>query len=172
MAKGLLRSLRRAKAADQLVVKKTVAVNSVVNVAATSTAKGFGTGVIGGLPEGNILILGVIANLAFAGPGASADLSDTWNGDFAIGSTPNADVTLSGTEVDVVPETAVGPASSEVVAKFRTAVAAQSIIDNTAGTGELNLNILIDAADIGDDTNVDITVTGEVYLAYMVLGDD
>lgn len=182
MSKGLPRSLGQADAAKHAVVTRRVNVdNVVVAVSATGAAVGFGTGVIGDFPEGNILFMGAVAYLAFAGSGSDANLSDTWSGDYSVGTTATADVTLSGTEVDIVASTAIGAATSEVIAATRGVTGSDAtdggllaplILDNTDGSLEINLNLLIDAADITDDQSVNITVSGEVYLAYAVLGDD
>ena len=44
------------------------------------------------------------------------------------------------------------------------------IFDNTAGALEVNLNLLIDDADISG--TVAITVSGTVDISYIMLGDD
>lgn len=170
--KGLPRSLSRGNAAKNAAVKRTVKLSGTVAVSSTGTAVGFGSLVVGDLPEGNILLLGAVANVKLAGSGADANLGDTWNGDFAIGSTATADVTLDGTDVDIIPSTAIGPAVAEVSPITRGANATQVILNNTDGSLELNLNVLVDAADIVDDQSVNLTVSGELYLCYVVLGDD
>jgi len=143
-----------------------------VTVTSTGAAVGFGTVVAGDILEGNVLFLGATAYLTLAGSGADANLVDTWNGDFAIGTAPDADGSLAGAEVDLLPSTAVGPAVAEVSPRTRAANAVQAMFDNTDGSLEVNLNVLIDAADITDDQSVILTVNGEIELVYMVLGDD
>ena len=171
--KGLPRSLKHAAA--NAVVKKTVEVSATVTVSATGAAIGFGSAVIGDFPEGNILFLGAVAYVALAGSGADANLTDTWSGDYGIGTAPVADADLGdATDVDIIASTAVGPAVAEAIAATRGATGATipQIFDNTDGSLELNLNVLIDAANIGDDQSVDLTATGVLYLAYAVMGDD
>lgn len=170
--KGLPRSLGRANAAKNAAVKRTVKLSGTVAVASVGAAVGFGSLVVGDLPEGNILLLGAVANVKLAGSSVDANLGNTWSGDFAIGSTATADVTLDGTDVDVIPSTAMGPAVAEVSPITRGANATQVILDNTDGSLELNLNVLVDAADIVDDQSVNLTVSGELHLCYVVLGDD
>jgi hypothetical protein len=173
MGKGLPRSLKHASLEHIIPQKVSLQINEIITVAATGSAVGIGVAaVIGDFPEGNICILGAVARLAFAGSGSDANLTDTWNGDFAIGSAPNTDGTLSGSEVDVIPSTAIGPAVAEVIAATRATLSAPVTLDNTDGSLEINLNMLIDAADITDDESVDITVTGTLDLTYQVLGDD
>lgn len=173
MTKGLPRSLARGSRARQEIVKQRVAVSDVVvTVSAVGTAVGFGSAVIGGLPEGNILLLGTVANLAFTGSGSDAALVDDWEGDFGIGTTPADDATISGTDVDIIGSTAIGPATAEAIATVRATNATTAIIDNTAGDAELNLNLLVDASDMTDDEVSDITVSGDFWIIYTVLGDD
>jgi hypothetical protein len=174
--KGLPRSMARGAAQRQEIIKQTINMNAVaVSVTSVSTAVGFGTVAVGGFPEGNILFLGAVAYLSLAGPGGSANLVDTWNGDFAFGTAPTADVTLSGAEVDLIPSTSTTVAVAEVSPTTRAshaAAVAGTVYDNTDGSLEINLNVLVDAADISDDVTVAMTATGVLHLAYIVLGDD
>jgi hypothetical protein len=171
MGKGLPYSLSRGGASAP-ILKAVLPVEAVVAVAAAGAGVGFGTTVIGDLPEGNIQILGAVANLAAAGSGSDANLTATWNGDFSIGSTATADATLSSTDADIIASTAIGPAVAEVAPAARGANGTPFMLNNTDGSLELNLNFLIDAADITDASSVNITVTGTVYILYSILGDD
>ena len=178
MTKGLQRSLSRAPhgrlaGADQKVPRRLeIQLNTTVTVSATGVAIGWGTVVIGDIPEGNILILGAVGNIIFAGSGSDANLVDTWEGNYGIGSTPADDATITGADVDMVPDTDIPAATAEVAPAARGALAAPVTLDNTDGSLEINLNVLIDAADITDDQSVILTVTGTVDLSYQVLGDD
>lgn len=49
--------------------------------------------------------------------------------------------------------------------------ATQAILDNTDGSLELNLNLLIDDANISADSQ-SLTASGELHIVYSVLGDD
>lgn len=172
MTKGLVRSLSRGNPLLQPIIKQKLIVDTTITISSTGAAIGFGTVLIGDFPEGNILLLGTVGYLDFAGSGVDANLIDTWSGDFAIGSAPTADNALAGAEVDILSSTAIGPATAEVIGRTRSALSGDSILDNTDGSLELNLNMLIDAADITDDQSVIITVTGEINIAYVMLGDD
>ena len=170
MSKGLPRSLSRGDQAKQEVVKRTIVVNEAMDFTGDSGNAIDQTAAIAGLPEGNIALLGCVANLTFTGP-ASANLADDFQGDFGIGTTPADDNTITGADVDLVSSTAIAAATSEASADNRgTGTAA--IIDNTAGTGEMNLNVLLDADEVTDSETVTITVTGTVDIAFTVLGDD
>ena len=172
MGKGLPRSLARGAPQRQEIIKQTINISGTVAVAAAGAAVGFGTRVIGDLPEGNILFLGAVAYVRLAGSGSDANLDATWDGDFSIGTAPTADVTLSGSEVDIIGSTALGAATAEVSPRVRAVNATQSILDNTDGSLELNLNVLIDAANIVDGATVNLTASGTLQLVYVVMLDD
>lgn len=169
MSKGLPRSLARNKGKDAVNVMR-VKLNHSVTVSATSTAVGFGTVVVGDFPEGNILLLGAVANVQALS--ADADIGATWDGDFSIGTTGTADVTLDGTDVNIIPSTAFGAATAKLSPVARGSNATAAILNNTDGSLELNLSLLIDAANIVDDASAVFTVTGDVWVAYAKLGDD
>ena len=97
---------------------------------------------------------------------------DDFEGDFSVGTTGTEDVTLDGTDVDILPSTALPAATAEVGVRTRAVNAAQAILDNTDGSLEININALIDAADITDGESVVLTINGEIELCYIVLGDD
>jgi hypothetical protein len=170
--KGLPRSLARANPSVAAVQKVTIPINKTFDVTGVTGVAQFATAQIGGLPEGNILLLGAVAYLSLAGPGGSADLKDDFEGDFAIGTAPTADTTLNGAEVDIIASTAMGPATAEVIALKRATNGTQAILDNTDGSLEINLNIVIDADEVTDGETVAIKATGALYLSYVVLGDD
>lgn len=169
--KGLPRSLTRG-GNKQPVRRLDLKFNSVAISVAGTTGVGFGSAVIGDLPEGNILLLGAVAYATFTGP-TSAALVDTFDGDYGIGSTPADDATITNGDVDIIQSTALGAATAEVSPRARGTSAAATagvILDNTDGSLELNLNLLIDDANISG--TVAMTATGVLHLSYIVLGDD
>jgi len=167
--KGLPRSLGRAE--QFTLMNATVRVKDL-SVSVADGAPGFGTAVIAGLPSKNILFLGAVAYLQFFT--SDADITATFDGDFAIGTVPTANNSLADAgDADIVPSTAMGAATaklSPVIRGASTDALGGLIIDNTAGTLELNLNVLIDDAAISGAAI--FTVTGVVHLSYVVLGDD
>jgi hypothetical protein len=169
--KGLIRSLSRGPAQKQVVRKHLVRVDQTFLITGATGVAQFATGVIGGLPEGNLLLLGAVGYVGFAGPGGSADLAEAWEGDYAVGTTATADTTLDGTDVDVLPSTAL-VAAAEVAPETRAANAVQAILDNTDGSLELNLNFQIDADEVANGQEVAIRATGVVEVLYSVLLDD
>ena len=166
--KGLPRSLKKA---TQTMNKVTIPVRSL-SVSVADGAPGFGTAVIAGLPQGNILFLGAVAYLQFQT--ADADVTATFDGDFSIGTVATANGDLVGAnEADIIPSTAFGAATaklSPVIRGVSTDALGGLIIDNTANTLELNLNVLIDDAAISGAAV--FTVNGTVDLVYVVMGDD
>lgn len=171
MSKGLPRSLARGKG-KQTVRKHVIKVKDLaVAVAATGSAVGFGTAVLGDLPEGNILFLGAAAYLDAST--SDSDIATSWHGDFSVGTTATADVTLDGTDVNVIPSTTLDAvAATKASAVTRAVNATGAFLDNTDGSLELNLNVLVDAADIGNDAGGDITFNGVVEVVYAVVLDD
>jgi hypothetical protein len=170
MSKGLPRSLSRGAVQHGDIIKKTIAVDKTIDVVAVSTAIGFGSAVLDGLPEGNILWLGGVANLQFTS--LDANIVDAWDGDFGIGSTPASDATITAADVNL-------QASAELLATLAVepltryaGVVVPFLLDNTDGSLEINLNLLVDAADITDDTTGQVRVEGDYSFAYIVLGDD
>lgn len=169
MTKGLNRSLERSSDQRARIVTKRIQVDHAMSIDG-ATGIGFGGVHVGGLPEGNILLLGARATLTFSGTGSLAELAQTWDGDFGVGSTLNADTTLGTTEVNVIPSTATGPASSEVSPTLEVENVTPSFIDNTAGATGLFINLLVDDASIAGD-GVPIQATGDINIAYIVMGD-
>jgi hypothetical protein len=159
----------------QEIIKQTFVVrDEVLTVTGgASTAAGKGSIVIGDFPEGNILFLGAVAYMQFSGSGADDNLAADWEGDFGVGTAPNSDADLGdGTDVDIISSTALAAASAEVGARTRGTNATQAIFDNTDGSLEINLNLITDDDDVTDSEDVDLTVNGELTIAYIVLGDD
>lgn len=173
MTKGLQRSLSRAPLSSKpgAVLSHTITLRAEAMTVDGATGVGFGTLVAGQLPEGNILFQGCVAYLSFAGSGADAGLADTWAGDYGIGTTPASDGTISGADVDIVASTALAAATAEVSPSTRGTGVTQAIFDNTAGTLEVNVNLLVDDADISAD-DVAITVTGTIEMLYSKVLDD
>lgn len=168
--KGLVRSLSRGASKDQVAKTKAIVVEDLAVTVDGATGVGFGTAVLGDFPEGNILFLGAVSYMQFAGA-VTAGLLDTWEGDYSIGSTATADATLATTDVDIVASSPIAAATAELSPVTRGSGATQVILDNTDGSLELNLNLIIDDASISAD-DVVLTVNGVLHIAYIVLGDD
>lgn len=171
MVKGLARSLSRGSILQAPIVRQDIPISGLaVSNIDGATGVGWGTSVIAGLPEGSILLLGAVLSATITE--ASANITDTFDGDFSVGSAPTADATLSGGEVDIIPSTAMGAAVASVNDIYGVSTSTESgkILDNRGATLELNLNVLIDDAAIDAD-NQTVTVNGVLSIAYIVLGD-
>lgn len=174
MGHGLPYSTARGNTAPTRTMQRQVfTVRDVTLTVDGATGVGVGTVVIGDLPEGNIQFGGATAYMQFTGP-TSAGLVDTWQGDYGIGTTPAGDATITGADVDIIPSTAIAAATAEASPRTRgasTAALSGAVFDNTDGSLELNLNLLIDDANISAD-GIAMTVNGELAISYMVLLDD
>jgi hypothetical protein len=169
--KGLPRSLSRGAQAKQKIVTRRL-VETVALTVDGATGVGWGTGVIQDLPEGNILLHGAVAYATVTE--AHANIVDTWNGDFGVGTTPATDGTITAGDVDIIPSTAIGPAVAGVSPRTRgasTDALGGVVHDNTDGSLELNFNLLVDDADIDADS-IPVSAVVELHLTYTVLGDD
>lgn len=166
MGKGLPRSLGRGAPFKQDVVKQLVKFTKSLSIANGSSADGFGTVVIGDLPAGKIALLATrVRNTVFST--ADADATATWNGHIAIGSAPATDVTVTGTKGDLVASTVIGAATAKVSPVQDIAAYKGTILDNTDGSLEINLNVLVD--DASQAGVIDMNVTGILELVYTVL---
>lgn len=174
MTKGYPRGTNAGDPQVLPMVSDTIKVRDLVVTVDGATGEGWGTSVVTGLPQGNLMLFGAVSYLQFTGP-TSVNLDDDWEGDYGLGTTPADDATITAGDVDIAPSTAIAAATLEASPITRANQPDGSICgvvhDNTAGTLELNLNLLIDDANIGAD-GIDVTVNGEVYLAYAMLGDD
>lgn len=169
--KGLPRSLARSGLAQVSSMVASIALNDLsINVA--DGAPGFGTAVIAGLPQGNLLFLGAVGYLQVET--ADADVTATFTGSFSVGTvaTVDGDVADAG-EADILPATTLNAATAKVSPVTRAAstdALGGGIIDNTDGSLELNLNLLIDDASISGAAT--FTANGVLHIAYIRLGDD
>lgn len=167
MPKGLQRSLSRGPKNTEGVIKTNIAKTLALPVTG-GPGIGRASAAVDGLPEGNLSILGLVAMVQVTG--VSANITDTWNGDFSFGTTAADDSTLTGDDVNILASTALGPAVAKVSPLVRNEVT-HFVLDNTAGNATIYFNLLVDDLDIsGDDP--DATVYVEFYMAYTILGDD
>lgn len=172
--KGLPRSMSRGTPSVQPIMKQVIKLNDVAIVVDGAIGVGFGSAVVGDLPVGNIRMLGAVCYAQFTKLTASTGITDTFDGDFAIGTTATADATITGTDGNIITSTALGAATAGVSPRVRAAhaqAATEAMLDNTDGSLELNLNLIIDDAAISADDQ-GLTVDGELHLSFIVLGDD
>lgn len=172
MAKGLIRSRNRGSKQRDDIIKQVLRVrNLAINVDGL-TGIGFGTVVLGGLPEGNVLFNGCVCYLTVRT--SAGGILATFTGSYALGTTATADATLSGTEINIVPATTLTAATAGVSPRTRGASGATEsgvIFNNTTNTLRTTLNLLIDDTSISANGQA-CTVDADVFLSYIMLGDN
>jgi hypothetical protein len=162
---GMPIALAEAILVGQAFGRHRLEVNNVlISLTASGATVGFGTKVLSDLPVGFLNILEVAATLRFVA--TDGNLIATWSGDWSLGSAPTADVTLSGSEVDIVASTAIGPAVAGSVSSARAPIAGGGPVrlDNSGGALELNLNMLADEPSIVDASTAVVRVDGTIDL--------
>lgn len=135
-----------------------------------ATALGFGSANLGGLPEGNLLILGSLAYLRLFS--SDADVIATWSGNFSVGTTATADTTLDLTDANIVASSAIGAATAKLSPQLRVNGTSPFYIDNTDKTLSVFLNVTTADNSVTDSLVGDFVVNGFIQLAVAVLGDD
>lgn len=167
MGKGLPRSNSRGSVRSQEIVRQIVKFKAVpVLVANGSSADGWGTAVIGDIPKGKLVLLGSrLMNTVLST--ADADATATWNGHVAVGSAPASSVTVTTDKSDLVASTVIGAATAKVSPTQDIGAAKGTLIDNSGGALEINLNVLVDDASQSGD--ISMVVTGILELVYIVL---
>lgn len=176
MAKGLPRSLSRAKIETAAIKKVRIDLNEVAVTVDGATGVGFGSTLVWTPPEGMILVVGVAAILQFTKVGAS--IVDTWNGDLALGTAAEDDGSPGANEATLMTQLPIPQAVSGVSARKGYGVltnhAAENtndtLIDNTGNDRSVYLNLYIDDADISADGQ-DVNVDGHIYILHSFLGD-
>lgn len=159
---GLKRSFRSGLGSRKI----SIDVLSSISITDPGGQTGFGSAPIYLFPKKDIVINGLVAYLVFSS--ASAGLISTWSGNVSLGTSANADGSLTGSEVDVIPSAAIGPAVGKAIAAQRL-VMPQSIaglaLDATLQP-PLYINMLV--ADASLSANSIITVSGKVYASILV----
>jgi hypothetical protein len=167
--KGLPRSLSRGAPQLQAVRRQKVKLRSLALVSSGASGNGFGVSVAGDFPAGNLLILGAAAYVQFTK--LSAGTTATFTGSYAVGSTSTVDATLTGTDANIIAAATLSAATAGVSPVTRGVGSTMTMLDNTDGSLELNLNLELDDASVSADTQ-NLTATGYIDLVYCVLGDD
>lgn len=134
-----------------------------------TTGASFGGVKLYDFPAGRILIHGVTADLSFNWDGT--DIAAAGSGDVSLGTTITADATLDGTDVDLLPSTAMTDPFVAGVGAAAGALASSAQFDGTTTAKDANLNIIIDDADVADAASDVVLVTGTITLTWTNLGD-
>lgn len=135
-----------------------------------TTSGAQGTQLLYTFPRGAIQLLGALMNLAIVGDGTGVTTTAA-----VIASLGSAilgtDVTLTGTEADLVPSTAASLTASAGTAKGIGSTDRR--FDNTTNTNstQLTANLNLDVPDAGSTANGAITVSGTIQLSWYNHGD-
>jgi len=138
-----------------------------------ATGVGFGAVQLGTFPQGQILILGATASLAFPIISTAGNLANTADGDWAIGTIAggctDGDLT-DATDINIIPSTATSANSlSTAVGACLLDSAAANRIDGTTTAVPIWLSVAIDDAET-DETSI-LGATGNVTITWVNLGD-
>lgn len=175
MTKGLPRSMKHGNPAILPIVRQIFLAEDLSFTMDAASGNGWATAIIGDFPEGNIVLLGALGYMEFAGTGSDGDLDANWQGDYSVGTAPSTvDAALTGNLGDILPSVALLAATAEVSPRTRSPHLAADIgevHDNTDNSLELNLNLLIDNTNIAGVDSI-ILANGELHLVFLVLGDD
>lgn len=133
-----------------------------ISIVAVGAAIGFGAVQIGDFLNKQLYIDSIAASIAFIKQ--DSNMIATWSGNWSLGSAPTADLTLSGAEVDLIPSTAVGPAVAGKIAAPASPVRVSASLATRLWTAaeEVNLNLIVNAADITDSTTAVVKAFGYV----------
>ncbi len=118
-------------------------------------------------PEGRILILGVTADLSLDVSG-DANISNTGEGDWALGTTIPSDATISGDDENLLPETALTFIAG--VDALTGALAASAHFDGTSTAKKAFFNLILDIGVVTTASSVAL-LSGTATFTWINLGD-
>jgi len=157
---------------------KLTLTNTPVAVVSVTTGAGVAGTKIYDFPEGHLAVYASYASLTLSIATANqADFTDgTPEGDIGIGTAAPADADALGndaTDDDICTSTAFTMASYAVATSFIVPPdSAAQEFDGSSTAKDVYVNILVDAADIDDDTTSEILVSGTVFLRWIFCGDN
>ena len=133
-----------------------------------ATGIGFGGVKCYTFPEGRIIVLGSVAELAIDVSGSS--IGDTGSGDVGLGTVIVADADLTdSTDIDLGPSTALTDPFVSGIGAANVPLAAAAQFDGTSSAVTANLNVLIDDADIA--ATAEALFSGTWTLTWINVGD-
>jgi len=119
-------------------------------------------------PEGLLDFRGGVTNINLTAVGAGIAATSTVIASVGT-AVAGADLTLSGTEADLVPSGSVTLVASAGAISQVSATANAVIFDGTATAKDAYLNFVVDAT--GSTANASITVSGTITLAWNIIAD-
>lgn len=164
-----------AEYGDGLVHKTVLTLTATpVPIESVTTGNGVGGVKVYDLPEGRILMLGCMADLALAiAVAEQGNFTDaTPEGDLGVGTVAPANADALGTDAtddDFATSTPFTMSAYAATAKAPSEPVLQH--NGTSTPKEVLVNVLVDAADIDDDAETEILVSGTITLHWINLGD-
>lgn len=162
-----LPGLRAIEYGGDGVTRQTVLVCTAMPVTvANTTGASFGNQKLYDFPLGRIFVKGCTAYFGTITFGST--IGSAGSGDYSIGTTATADATLSGTDVNILPSSAmldpfvVRTGSSNA----GTALAAAAAFDGTATAIDAILNVTVDDADVSDAGTDTAYFTGVIVITW------
>ncbi len=139
---------------------------------ANSSAISFGGVKLATFPAGVIQVLGCVLStgmtIGFANAGNSTPVDTADGGDISFGSTITADSTLDGTMVDLIPKVSMDPLGTAVGGHL---AALPALFDGHTTAATINLNMIVDDADVGDGASDILEVSFVLDIYWLNLGD-
>lgn len=157
---------------DEVVHQTVLTLTETPVTVANTTGASFGGVKLYDFPAGRILVHGVTAYFDTI-DWSDSDIGATGSGDYSLGTTITADATLDGTDVDLLPSSAMLDPFVDGVGSSNagTALAASAQFDGTSTAKDLNLNVIIDDADVADAASDVVLFTGTITVTWVNLGD-
>lgn len=150
----------------------TITLTAMPVTVANTTGASFGGQQLYDFPEGRIFVLGVTAYFGTIDWSATT-IGATGSGDYSLGSTVTTDATLNGTDIDMLPSSAMLDPFAAGIGRSNagTALAAAAQFDGTTTAKDLFLNAIVDDADVGDGDSDIVLFSGTIVVNWVYLGD-
>lgn len=146
-----------------------------VSVVSVTTGNGVGGTKVYDFPEGHLYNIGVTADLAISVASANqADFTDaTPEGQLGIGTVAPANADALGTDAT---DDDFATATDFTMAAYADAEVllppeAPASFDGSSTAIDMYVNVLVDAADIDDDTTTEVLINGTIVMTWANLGD-
>lgn len=155
---------------------KITLTNAPLAVVSVTTGAGVGGLKLYTFPEGYVHVLGSYGSITLSIASAKqADFTDaTPEGDIGIGSLLPANADALGTDAtddDICTARPFTMSSYATSAIPLRADAATLVLNGSSTAEDVNLTILVDAADIDDGATTEVLATGTIYIRWIFAGD-
>jgi hypothetical protein len=131
---------------------------------ANVTGASFGGLKLYDFPQCKFYLLGGYASLSFNWDG---QIAAAGSGDFGLGTTITADATIATTDVDLMASTAMLDPFVSGVGSGLGYLVTNTAFDGSVTAKDMNINIIVDDADVGDADSDIILVTGTIQFNWV-----